>query len=38
MEEDKYYGWKLVSVWAGIVGASWAVALLALYGVLWVLQ
>lgn len=38
MRDEKYYGWKLISIWAGVIGGSWALALLVIYGIVWVLQ
>lgn len=37
-EQEKYRGWKLVAWCSGMFFFSWALALLVIYGVAWVLQ
>lgn len=38
MGEEKIRGWRLVAIWAGAIVGSWAISLLVIYGIVWVLQ
>lgn len=37
-EYERYYGWKLVAIWAGMLGVSWTLAFVVIYAIAWVLQ
>lgn len=37
-QEDNLTGWPLVVAWLGVIGGSWALLGLVVYGLAWVLQ